>query len=152
MVISVRRASLQDSNILMEWRNDPVTVHGSRVQQQVTKSEHEIWLNSVFANEKRILLIAEMANVAVGTVRFDPQSDFGDYEVSITLAPEARGKGLAALILTKSQEWLASHVSVSTLHAFVQSDNAASMSLFRKSGYEPIPETASNGQWLIKSY
>jgi RimJ/RimL family protein N-acetyltransferase len=136
----------------MEWRNDPDTVHASRVQQQVTKSEHEIWLNSVLGDENRILLIAEMANVAVGTVRFDPRSVVGDYEVSITLAPEARGKGLAAPILMKSQEWLTSHNSVATIHAFVQTDNAASLSLFRNSGYQPMPETASIGLWLIKSY
>lgn len=136
----------------MAWRNDRETVQASRVQHQVTRAEHEIWLTSTLANEECFLLIAEHKNEAIGTVRFDPRSELRDYEVSITLAPEARGKGLAASILERSQDWLISQVSVSTLYAFVQNHNASSLALFRKSGYRSVPDAASHGQWLMKSY
>jgi L-amino acid N-acyltransferase YncA len=73
----------------------------------------------------------------VGTVRFDRAED--GWEVSITVAPEARGRRLALPVLLAAERAL----DADTVHATAHRDNAASLSLFRRAGYVPV----SDGEW-----
>jgi RimJ/RimL family protein N-acetyltransferase len=90
--ITLRRVTINDSKILLQWRNDPLTKSNSHNTSEVKKEEHEKWLKSTLNNPNRKLFIAHEDGVPVGTVR----ADFSDniYELSWTVSPSARGRGV----------------------------------------------------------
>ena len=72
---------------------------------------------------------------SVGTVRFDRDAGT-DREVSITLAPQQRGRGRAATVLACGEEFLAAQLGAGCrVTARVKVDNAASAALFQRAGY-----------------
>lgn len=138
--VTVRSASAADAELLLAWRNDPQTRAWSRTTAPVTPDEHRAWLDRVLATSDRLLLVAEQRDQPVGTVRFD--RDDAGWEVSITLAPDARGRGLAVPVLLAAERVLD---APATIVATAHRDNAASMALFRRAGYLV---DATDGDWV----
>jgi spore coat polysaccharide biosynthesis predicted glycosyltransferase SpsG/RimJ/RimL family protein N-acetyltransferase len=127
--VIVREATVADFGLLLAWRNDPETRAWSRTIDPVAPTDHADWLDRVLADPDRLLLIAERGNHPVGTVRFDREGDH--WEVSITVAPDARGQKLAVPMLLAAEGRLGG----ADIRACVHKDNAASLALFRKAGY-----------------
>lgn len=142
--LAVRLATTGDSALLLAWRNDSETRAWSHNTDLVAPAEHEAWLARVLADPDRRLLIAELDNHPVGTVRFDRDDDH--WEVSITVAPAARGRGLAVPVLLAAENSL----GTAQLRACVRRDNAASVALFRRAGYREH-RTDDRWAWLDKS-
>ncbi|PXY38120.1 acetyltransferase [Prauserella flavalba] len=134
--MTVREAGVGDAELLLSWRNDPETRRWSRTTDVVALADHVRWLENVLASADRLLFVAEKDG-PVGTVRFDLVSDApeGTWEVSITVAPESRGKGLAGAILAAGERELRRREPARCVLASVHEDNAASVALFRKAGY-----------------
>lgn len=91
--ITLRPVSLDDAEMLLEWRNDPETRGASHNQDPVDREEHIAWLTRQLANPDMRMLIAEHDGRAVGTVR--AEADRGAWQLSWTVAPPARGQGHA---------------------------------------------------------
>jgi RimJ/RimL family protein N-acetyltransferase len=130
-----REASVDDARLLFEWRNDEETRRRSRTAEPVAWEAHVEWLSRSIASAERRLLIVEHEDRQVGTVRWDrtgPQR----WEVSITVAPHERGRGLAANILAMGERALADQSPV-TLAAVIHEENEASLRLFSAAGYTP---------------
>jgi spore coat polysaccharide biosynthesis predicted glycosyltransferase SpsG/RimJ/RimL family protein N-acetyltransferase len=140
---TVRAATESDAALLLEWRNDPETRRWSRSTDPVSPVDHKAWLSRVLADAGRRLLVAEHEGRPVGTVRFDREGEA--WEVSITVAPSARGRKLAVPMLLAAERALGPAV----IRANVHSDNAASLALFRRAGYHPA--RGGEWQWLEKS-
>lgn len=95
-MMTLRLAQLSDSSLLFEWRNHPSTREASHNTEPLSLPDHERWIDKTLSNCDRILLIAEEDGVPVGTVRGDWQSwgKYGIYELSWTVAPAARNRGV----------------------------------------------------------
>lgn len=133
--LHVRRATMADAETLLRWRNDPATRAASRQKHEVTLDQHLGWLEASLQRDDRLLLVASDDEGDVGTVRWD-RIDDGEWEVSITVAPERRGRSLARPLLHAGERFLAdSGVAVAALVAGVHEDNPASRRLFERSGY-----------------
>jgi RimJ/RimL family protein N-acetyltransferase len=139
--LTARLAGMDDARLLWEWRNDPATRAGSRSSAEVTWDEHVGWLTASLARSDRVLLVVEHALVPVGTVRWDLEGK-GEWEVSITLAPERRGQSMARPLLRAGEAALSevkssSGTGVTAYLAVVHVDNPASVRLFESSAYVP---------------
>jgi RimJ/RimL family protein N-acetyltransferase len=130
--LTVREATESDAALLLEWRNDPETLAWSRGHQPVTEPVHRTWLRGALANPDRLLLIVATDH-PVGTVRFDRVNSA--WEVSITIAPGDRGKGLASRLLMLGEGALRARHGEARILANVHEDNTASLTLFRHAGY-----------------
>ena len=137
--LGLRRATAADSAPLLAWRNDPLTRAMSKSTAAVTAADHEAWFSSALANPKRQLLVAEHEGQGVGTVRLD-LGEHGGAEISLTVAPAHRGRGLAARMLAAAED-PARQSGVLWLHALVKPDNAASLKAFKRAGYYGFAET-----------
>lgn len=91
--MKLRHAELADAEILLQWRNDKDTRHASHNSAPVSRESHLAWLKKVIDDQNWRLFIAEENGVAVGTVRAVLVE--GAWELSWTVAPEARGRGMA---------------------------------------------------------
>ncbi len=143
--LSLRPATLDDAALLRHWRNDPTTRANSRSQAEVSDEEHLSWLRATLGNAERRLLVAEQAGRPVGQVRLDKQGPTA--EVSITVAPEARGSGLSSWLL-RSLEPVARELGVTTLIAEIHRDNQASIKAFKRAGFYSFVQPAAAGSLL----
>ncbi|MGA7876614.1 MAG: GNAT family N-acetyltransferase [Desulfoferrobacter sp.] len=69
--ITLRPATIQDADLLLEWRNDPETRKASHNTAEVQRDEHVSWLSRTLNNPNRRLLVAEEDGAPVGTARAD---------------------------------------------------------------------------------
>ncbi|MEV6910274.1 GNAT family N-acetyltransferase [Amycolatopsis sp. NPDC051071] len=129
-----REATEADAALLLEWRNDPRTRQASRSTGVVALDEHSAWLRGVLESPERVLYVVELDGAPVGTVRFDCE-DEGVWEISITLAPESRGRGLSGAVLAEGERAFIAGHEVLVVVAAVHRDNAASAALFDRAGY-----------------
>jgi RimJ/RimL family protein N-acetyltransferase len=133
--VRLRPARAEDAALLLAWRNEPSTRAASFSGEAVGAREHARWLATRLADPATLLLVAERDGVAVAQVRLDREPDAIGV-VSIAVAPEARGAGVARAAL----DALAARddLGVSTLRALVKPGNAASRRLFRRAGYTEV--------------
>lgn len=143
--LEVRRAVLDDAETLLRWRNDPQTRAGSRHHGEVAREDHVAWLRSSLSDDSRLLLVVADDRGEVGTVRWD-RVEPGVREVSITVAPERRGQGMAGPMLAAGERFLLGSVAdLVALDAEVHEQNAASTRLFASAGYLPDEPADEDG-------
>lgn len=135
--LNVRLATIEDAELILRWRNDPETRGNSRHRDEISLETHREWLKALLSREDRVLLVATDHHGNIGTVRWDQIAE-GEWEVSITVAPERRGQGLARpLLLAGELALLHRREDVRASIAGVHKDNGPSLRLFRASGYFP---------------
>ncbi|VVJ23749.1 Uncharacterised protein [Amycolatopsis camponoti] len=145
-----REATETDAELLLGWRNDPRTRQSSRSTAVVALDEHLAWLRGVLADPDRLLLVVEHEDAPVGTVRFDRRDGDG-WEVSITLAPESRGRGLSGAVLAEGERAAWERLGVRVVLAAVHQDNTASAKLFEHAGYAEAAPAVSGFRQLRKT-
>lgn len=145
--ISLRTATLSDAEMLLAWRNDALTRAHSRRHHEISLDEHRAWLESTLQSANRKLFVAIKNGQPVGQLRLDIGAH-RTAEVSITVAPEARGQGLSVNLL-RALESEARGLEVITLLAEIHPDNAASIKAFKRAGYYSFTH-AQSGQALLK--
>ncbi|MGW4482859.1 GNAT family N-acetyltransferase [Amycolatopsis sp. NPDC004368] len=148
--LAAREAVEADAELLLAWRNDPRTRQASRSSDVIALADHLRWLRGVLASPDRLLLVISDDAGPVGTVRFDREAP-GEWEVSITLAPSSRGRGLSRAVLAEGEQALSERHDVRVLLAAVHEDNAASAALFERSGYVESAPAEDGFRWLRKT-
>ncbi|MCO7197295.1 GNAT family N-acetyltransferase, partial [Pseudonocardia sp. McavD-2-B] len=133
-VLRARPARAGDAELLLAWRNDPGTRRWSRSHDEVDLATHRRWLAGSLDSDDRLLLVVDDARGPVGTVRWD-RADAA-WEVSITVAPERRGEGLAGPLLRAGEDALRARTGAEApVTAVVHTGDDASARLFARAGY-----------------
>ena len=146
-VLRYRPATPADGPLLLKWRNDPEVRAVSGTTHVIAAGEHRTWLAAVLADPDRELLVAERRGEPVGTVRFDRGGAAA--EVSLAVAPGARGGGLGAQMLRETTRLqLAARPALRRVDARVRADNPRSVAAFERAGY--ARRAAADG-WLLLS-
>lgn len=135
----LRQATLDDAQLLHEWRNHPAVRTVSNSADLINIAEHRGWMQRVLAANDRWLLVAEVGRLPVGCIRFD-QSAEGRVMVSLYLDPELQGLGLGRKLLLAGEGALSRRLGNSfTVDASVMPGNTASQHLFEACGYHGGP-------------
>ena len=134
MGLRLRRASADDEARLLEWRNDPQTRAMAIAQDPVPLADHRRWLATRLDDPDTRLTIAEHEGTPVGTVRLDRRGA-DEAELSITIAPAARGRGLARPAIDLGVEHARGEWGVTRVTARIRSENAASLRAFAAAGF-----------------
>jgi ribosomal protein S18 acetylase RimI-like enzyme len=130
----VRQAQSEDAMDILRWRNDPLVCAMSRHQEPISELVHMAWYSRAVDDPNRLLLIGILGEKKIGIVRFDHRQD-SLWEVSITIAPDARGQGLGRHLLEMALVRLfVSYAPISVL-AVARLDNKPSLSLFHALGF-----------------
>lgn len=130
----MRPAGIEDALDILRWRNDSLARAMSRNDSAVGKADHMAWFAQAVNDPNRRFLIGVLDGTSVGVVRFDCKGD-SLWEVSITLAPEFRGKGLGRWLLGSALEHLHSEFPHSSVIAVARLNNDASLKLFLGQGF-----------------
>lgn len=113
--------------MLLEWRNDPDTRRNSHSTDEVNLADHVRWVEGTLKNPNRTLWVAELGGLPVGTVRAD--RDESGCELSWTVAPAARGKGIGKRMVAA-----AARQTSGPLRAEVKTGNVASARIAEAAG------------------
>ena len=124
----LRPVTAADAQLLYAWRNDPETRRASRQDDVVKWRDHEAWLSDVLASHLHVMRLAEVVGRPVGVVRADRIDD--RWELSWTIAPDARGQGFGRRMLTKFVAGLDG-----PLGATIRNDNVASAKMAAAAGF-----------------
>lgn len=136
MDLNLRNATLDDSSLLLAWRNSPDARKFSSSTEEISLKSHKAWLNRRIArlyNEP--FWIIELSHQPVGFIRLDLKR-FSDstFVISILIDNDFRGAGIGQAALKLMQDSLGGSGRFRVL-AKVHKNNAASKSLFEKSGF-----------------
>lgn len=91
--MKLRPATIDDAQLLFEWRNEPLTRAMSVNTEPVAWETHLKWLSTRLAWSEPGLYVCEDDGSPCGMVRID------DDEISYTVDMNFRGKGLATKML-----------------------------------------------------
>lgn len=131
----VRQALPEDAIDVLRWRNDPLVCAMSRHHDPINEVAHVDWYSKAIGDPNRLLLIGVLGEQKIGIIRFDHQQA-SLWEVSILMAPEARGQGFAKNFLNLALKHLQKdHLSVS-VSAAVRLNNEPSLRLFHALGFD----------------
>jgi UDP-2,4-diacetamido-2,4,6-trideoxy-beta-L-altropyranose hydrolase len=144
-VVTLRPARTDDADRVMEWRNDGDAVRFSVTGRPVSAAEHQRWFTAMLADRDVRLWIAEEAGEAVGQVRLDVTEATGT--VSIAVAREHRGRGLAVTMLGALIEVVAAAGDLRHLKALTHPDNTSSVRAFERAGFRR--REAREGGFLV---
>jgi RimJ/RimL family protein N-acetyltransferase len=134
-----------DADLLLAWANDPATRAQSFQPDRIEAATHQRWLAERLASPSSRLLIGLEGPTPIGQVRFDRDPD-GTVEISISVAADARNRGLGRSLLAAG---LAAarrdgSLGVRTFVAHVRLDNDVSAALFRGAGFRLVEESVCN--------
>jgi RimJ/RimL family protein N-acetyltransferase len=138
-VVTLRPATRDDAADLLAWRNDPITRGNSRNTAEVTPAEHAAWLDRVLADPNRRLWVGMVHRVPVGTSSATRGVD-GAVEIAVTVAPDARGRGLAAKLVSGAVEQARSVWRAARIRAEIKPDNVPSRRAFERCGFVLIAD------------
>ena len=127
--VTLRRATVDDAERLFEWVNDPETRRQSFTSDPVPWDAHVAWLGRVLDDPDRRLFVIVVDGEPVGRVRLD-RGD-GHELLSISVAPSARGRGLAVEAIRAACD-----LADAPIVAEVKATNEASLRAFRRAGLE----------------
>lgn len=132
--LALRPAGPDDAERLLAWRNEPATREASGNRDPVGAGEHAAWLEAVLADPDRHLLIAEAEGAAVGQARLDGDGG-GGYEISVSLDPERRGRGLGRELIVAACDWAWRSTGAARIEARVRTENRTSLRAFEEAGF-----------------
>lgn len=135
MTIHLRQATTEDARRLLDWRNDPATRAASFSAEPVPWEDHVAWLRRKLQDPAARLWIAD-----AGTVRAERVAP-GTAELHITVAPEARGQGVAAPLLDAAARAAAAQLGVRRAFGRVKESNEPSRRAFARAGFRGAGET-----------
>ena len=133
--ITLRPARDEDAALLFSWLNEPTSLAAKlRTSQPVQWEAHLAWLEARLGDAGCRIWIGEGPDGPAGQVRLQVGED-GWWEIDVYVAPDRRGRGLAAAMLRRAAAEAASLAPGRPLMARVRHENAASRRLFESLGY-----------------
>jgi UDP-2,4-diacetamido-2,4,6-trideoxy-beta-L-altropyranose hydrolase len=133
-VLQVRKASLDDAQLLLEGRYAESVRRWSLDMQVIDWQRHQDWLAASLSNSGRLLLIAEAGDGPVGVMRYDLAGL--EAEVSIYLLEGRLGLGWGRALLARGEAFVTTHwPQLQAITAQVLPENQPSLKLFREAGF-----------------
>ena len=102
-LISINKIKKDDCDIILDWRNDPISRLNSRNKNIISKKDHTNWFNSKLNSTTDITLLAKVRHINLATVRYDKISN-KVFEVSINISPKFRKIGLSKILNLSEKE------------------------------------------------
>ena len=141
-MMQLRFLTPDDCDILLAWRNDPLTRAMSRTQDPIAPEDHRRWFARAIDDPVKIMMMGLEGRRQIGLIRFDPLDQL--WEVGLNLAPAERGKGLGKILLRLGMEHFWQINPAARLCASVRADNLASRKIFETCGFQRIETRAEH--------
>ena len=128
----LRAAAEADRDRVLAWANDPDTRAASFDSKPISEAAHSAWFADSLAGARHLYII-ERDGLPVGGARLDPAGPT-EALVSLTIAPEHRGQGIAPPALATLSDKAAT-LGTLRLLAKIRKTNTRSQRAFERAGF-----------------
>lgn len=127
-------------------RSSPEVYEWLRDQRPITTEEQRTWFNKYLKQSEHCVYIGSRPGWFFGYSQLRQSAEASRAEIGVCISPYAQGKGLGEKLLraTIAKAW---KLGLSELWAFVLADNARSIRLFEKCGFQLGSEPTT---WILK--
>ncbi|MBC7451631.1 MAG: GNAT family N-acetyltransferase [Cytophagales bacterium] len=142
--IELIKASWEDAELLFNWVNEEDVRKNSINGRPIGWENHLKWFKTKIGSDNTFFLIGCLNKVPIGQVRFDLVND--EYFIDYSIDSSLRGSGFGTQILSEGIEMLKNILAKSfIIKAYVNSENAASVKVFKKLHFQEIGLKSENG-------
>ncbi|HVW20880.1 MAG TPA: UDP-2,4-diacetamido-2,4,6-trideoxy-beta-L-altropyranose hydrolase [Opitutaceae bacterium] len=134
--LTLRPVSGADIELVWRWANEPGVRRMSFQCDPISWSEHQDWFARKLADPNCHFFLAMAGSQPIGQIRFDIAGAIAN--VSVSLAPAARGHGWGPSVIRAGCDRLASASPIEEVVASIKKDNFASLRAFRIAGFVPM--------------
>lgn len=142
LLMKIREATENDSNLIFNWSNDPLVRAQSFYSNIIEFENHKNWFKQKLQNDNSLLLINNFDGNNIGLVRFELEND--KCTVGILIDEKFRGKGFSSLMLINSSTYYFNRFWT-PIFADIKESNTASIRSFEKAGYSFFNKIEVNG-------
>jgi predicted dehydrogenase/RimJ/RimL family protein N-acetyltransferase len=135
--LTLRHATVDDEQLLLDWRNDETVRAASFSSHLVAPDEHHAWLARRLADSSSVLLIVEEDGHPLGQVRLDAL-DGNTSEISISVVAHARDRGVGHRTITLAEAYARRELATTEIVARVKRDNERSLKTFNVAGFREV--------------
>ena len=147
--MDLRLATMNDSALVLQWRNDESARRWFADSQEVSHATHNEWMKHQLSQSPQLLWIGESSGRAVGSVRIAPLMSTKVGLVSVVVDHQHRNSGIGSrLIHLVGQQ--AQEIGLHQLQAQIHIDNAASLRAFERNGYRVLSRGYGNFMVLTR--
>lgn len=139
--LEFRDVAPEDMDLIYGWSNDEIVRQASFYPNVIEYDEHKEWFVSRLNDRDSIMLIFLVENHPSGLVRFQIKGSASI--IGILVAPEYRGRGLAATMLLEACNHFHSKHSM-PIEAYIKKENRSSIRSFEKAGFNLLKEGEVN--------
>ncbi|SDB54195.1 Protein N-acetyltransferase, RimJ/RimL family [Pseudobutyrivibrio sp. YE44] len=133
--IYLRKASIEDCDLLFEWANDEVTRANSFNTDKIEYESHVKWFEALINNKHRAQYILMIDENPIGQVRFDIDGDVA--EIGYSIQKSSRGKGYGKLIIELAVSMLKNEFpNIEKIVAKVKVENISSSKCFFNNNFQ----------------
>lgn len=134
--LELRPVRRSDSDVILNWANDPVTRNNAFKSGEISRQEHDSWFDRCLSSPDTVFLLAETPNgIPIGHVRFERQTDWS-WEISYAVAPLFRRRGIARPMLGLAVQKLLMSPDRRLVSGYVKPANQASVKVFESLGFQ----------------
>ncbi len=138
----LRKASIEDCELLWKWANDYSVRAVSFSKAFITWEEHIHWFQERI-NRPFLYIALNQDDLPVGQVRFDQKE--AETVISVMIDSDFRNRGYGVALIIKACEEMFLNSDEMAIHAYVKPDNEMSRMAFIRAGFKKMPETAYQG-------
>lgn len=129
----LEKATIEDSKLLFDWRNEKVVRENSFTNEIVTYENHINWFEKKLNDNNSHIYIYNIGNSKVGLIRIDINSNVG--VISYSVDKDFRGQGIGKAMIKELERVVVNNNLCKTLLGEVKSSNISSIKIFESLGY-----------------
>lgn len=133
--ISIRAIKKSDSDDVLNWRNDPLTIKNSLSQNKISKKEHNNWIYRALKENGNYYFIAELNNEKIGIISYELNRN-KNFFISINLKPRHRNKGFGKQLLLLTQKTAQIKRRKNLIYARIKKNNYSSIKAFNNANFD----------------
>lgn len=141
--IRLRPARIEDATLYCNWAKDSAVSENSISSLVIPRGIHQALFINELNNANSHLFVVEVADLAVGQIRFDRKDDEACIDYSID--PIAQGRGWDSRLVVMAAA-LMQQLEPVRLHAEAKTGNGVSSSMFLRMGFTETPSTFGKGR------
>ena len=137
-MIKLVQTKIADSKFWWKIRNEKTVREVSFDTKSIPYSTHKKWFEEKLKNKNSKLFLIMNKGKKIGQLRLEKNNS--EVEVSIALAPTARGKGLGNQAIRLGVKFALEKMSTKKILAFTKPENLGSIKAFEKAGFKNLSE------------
>lgn len=144
--MTLRHATMDDADLLLEWANDPDVRAASFNSNQISTDIHKQWLRDRLLDWRCAFYIAEWEGNPVGYARVE-MTDYRVADLAVSVDAPYRQRGLGRRLIAAAAAQAATELDLGEIRARVKAENEASVRAFVAAGFRRTgPDTLS---WMV---